>query len=265
MPDISRKASPRTITTRLPPATHDRLLRMSKEANENVAEIVRQLLARALDDQPAEHLVTSLMTLNSRLTAIAGQLATLAPMLSALHTRLMRVEQLACLIDANATHRREIDHRIGWKQWSQIQSDLMEVQEAVFATFETCMAARGKTRAQSLSFYDRLRTSSKESFDTFRTTVLARCAEMEATAPSLLHPAPISEEEQQALEALRTSPVVADIDGELAADEAEPDDDQHELFDENADDEAGGPTAASAARSEPAAAQRTPCGEGAAS
>lgn len=203
MAEPKSKPSSRQIASRFEPDTYERLQRMSRDAGENIAEIVRQLIARALADDGTVELVTTLNAMAAKLAAIEQQLAATLPVVAAIHRRVTGLEQLVCRIDENDLSRRAADHALGWKQWSPIVHEILTLRNGLFATMETAKALQDLDRAHSLEYWADLSEGAKETFYEYRTKLKGECAAIEAETPKPLEPLTVTREEKQSLERLR--------------------------------------------------------------
>ena len=233
MTETSRKPGAKPITIRFEQATYERLQQLSQDTNENVTEIIRRLISRALDDGGSIELVAHLGAISNRLTAIDRQLSPALPVLAALQGRLDRLEELLCTVDRNAIGRRAIDQAITWKQWSRIVREILAIREGLFATFETAQAQQGRDRQFCQDFFAELTAGAEALFKPYRTKLQGDCAELEENAPPVLRSKPPSREDQRALDKLlatsaatmRGEPEPLDGTGERQID-------QPELFDD---------------------------------
>lgn len=201
----TKPKSSRQIAIRFDQESYERLQQMSEAAGENVVEIIRQLIARALADERSLELVAALGAVATRLTVLEQQQGAALPVLLAIHRRVTGLETLLCRIDENAVRRRAADHAIGWEQWSPVLSQIQALINGVFATMEDTKALHDHDRAYSLAWWNDLDHAAKEVFGSFRTKLQAQCAEIDHATPQPPQPVAPSREETQNLERLRAA------------------------------------------------------------
>ena len=117
--------SRRSVTVRFDKEVHDRLQALSQTSGENITELVRNLVERALKQDTSTELLARSKTLGDQLDRLEHNVATLLPWL---HQRLGTLEQLVCAVDTNAIRRAPVEHMKLRHLWRNTRYALFELQ-----------------------------------------------------------------------------------------------------------------------------------------
>ena len=177
----------RSLHLRLDAKLHDELQQLAGEAGGSIADLVRDLLERALRDR------THLDILNYA-KATARKLDQLAQAqangLAALHQRLGGIEQLICSADANAARRYALDFARHHNLFESTRYGIWELQTVIIHVLEYAMLTHGNSREVAYKFHADCQDASSRGFKRFRATVEQDIADIDAGAPAPLQPPP---------------------------------------------------------------------------
>ena len=205
----------RSLHLRLDAKLHDELQQLAGEAGGSIADLVRDLLERALRDR------THLDILNYA-KATARKLDQLAQAqangLAALHQRLGGIEQLICSADANAARRYALDFARHHNLFESTRYGIWELQTVIIHVLEYAMLTHGNSREVAYKFHADCQDVSSRNFKRFLATVVEpECAAIDAGAPAPLQPPPAPE-----LAFARPSEPPDDAENTLEAGDEEP-------------------------------------------
>lgn len=177
----------RVLHIRVDARQHDRLHELARHSRTAVAEVVRELLERALDPSANVELLTRTRVISNHLTALERQLGRALP---TLHERLGTVEQLVCTIDANAVRRGEIEHQKHRKWWSATRYGIWELQRVMIHVLEYALRTDGHSREVARKLHADCVDASEQDFRAFLAMIDAENTALDAAAPPAVQPPP---------------------------------------------------------------------------
>jgi hypothetical protein len=187
---VGEPSGKRSLHLRLDAKLYDELQQLAGEAGRGIADLVRDLLERALRDR------THLDILNYA-KATARKLDQLAQAqangLAALHQRLVGIEQLICSADANAASRDALDFARHFNLFSSTRYGIWELQTIIVHVLEYAMLTHGNSREVAYKFHADCQDASSKGFERFEATVTQDIAAIDAGAPAPLQPPPAPE------------------------------------------------------------------------
>ena len=179
--------SRRSVTVRFDKEVHDRLQALSQTSGENITELVRNLVERALKQDTSTELLARSKTLGDQLDRLEHNVATLLPWL---HQRLGTLEQLVCAVDANAIRRAPVEHIKLRHLWRNTRYALFEVQSIANQVLQQTMHTNGHKLAEIEALIDRCQEGAESQMVEFVPKIRALMAQLDADAPPPLQPPP---------------------------------------------------------------------------
>ena len=167
---------------------HDELQQLAGEAGRGIADLVRDLLERALRDRTHLDILNYAKATERKLDTLAQAQARTLQML---HQRLVGIEQLICSADANAASRYALDFARHYDLFKSTRYGIWELQTIIVHVLEYAMLTHGNSREVAYKFHADCQDASSRGFKHFLDTVVEpECAEINAGAPAPLQPPP---------------------------------------------------------------------------
>ena len=179
--------SRRSVTVRFEKEVHDRLQALSQTSGENVTELVRNLVERALRQDTSTELLARSQALADQLDRLEHNIATHLP---ALHRRLGALEQLVCAVDANAARRAPVEHMKLRHLWRNQRYALFELQGICCHLLQQTMHTNGHKLAEIEALIDRCQEGAESQMVAFVPKIREIMAQLDADAPPPLQPPP---------------------------------------------------------------------------
>ena len=180
----------RSLHLRLEARLHDELQQLAGEAGRGIADLVRDLLERALRDRTHLDILNYAKATARKLDELAQAQA---DALTALHQRLAGIEQLICSADANAAQRDALDFARHFNLFSSTRYGIWELQTIIVHVLEYAMLTHGNSREVAYKFHADCQDASSKGFERFEATVTQDIAAIDAGAPAPLQPPPAPE------------------------------------------------------------------------
>ena len=181
------ESSRRSVTVRFEKDVHDRLQALSQTSGENVTELVRNLVERALKQDTSTELLTRSKALAEQLDRLEHNVATLLPWL---HQRLGTLEQLVCAVDANAIRRAPVEHMKLRHLWRKNRYALFELQSLCCHVLQHTMHTNGHKLAEIEARYAECLEGAENATVEFIPEIRELMAELDKDAPPPLQPPP---------------------------------------------------------------------------
>ena len=182
--------SRRSVTVRFEKEVHDRLQALSQTSGENVTELVRNLVERALRQDTSTELLARSQALADQLDRLEHNVATHLP---ALHQRLGALEQLVCAVDANAARRAPVEHMKLRHLWRNQRYALFELQGICCHLLQQTMHTNGHKLAEIEARYAQFLQEAENAIVAFVPKIREIMAQLDADAPPPLQPPPTPE------------------------------------------------------------------------
>ena len=179
--------SRRSVTVRFEKEVHDRLQALSQTSGENVTELVRNLVERALRQDSSIELLARSQALADQLDRLEHNIATHLP---ALHQRLGALEQLVCAVDANAIRRAPVEHMKLRHLWRNQRYALFELQRMAIQVLQQTMHTNGHKLAEIEALIDKCQEGAESDMVAFVPKIREIMAQLDADAPPPLQPPP---------------------------------------------------------------------------
>ena len=180
----------RSLHLRLEARLHDELQQLAGEAGRGIADLVRDLLERALRDRTHLDILSCAKTTERKLDTLAQAQARTLQML---HQRLVGIEQLICSADANAAQRDALDFTRHYELFKSTRYGIWELQTVSVHVLEYAMLTHGNSREVAYKFHADCQDASSKGFERFEATVTQDIAAIDAGAPAPLQPPPAPE------------------------------------------------------------------------
>ena len=180
----------RSLHLRLEARLHDELQQLAGEAGRGIADLVRDLLERALRDRTHLDILNYAKATAHKLDELAQAQARTLQML---HQRLVGIEQLICSADANAAQRYALDFARHHNLFESTRYGIWEVQTVIIHVLEYAMLTHGNSREVAYKFHADCQDASSKGFERFEATVTQDIAAIDAGAPAPLQPPPAPE------------------------------------------------------------------------
>ena len=180
----------RSLHLRLEARLYDQLQQLAGEAGSSIADLVRELLERALRDRTHLDILTDVKATGQKLDRLAQAQA---GALTTLQQRLGTIEQLICSADANAASRYTLDFARHYDLFKSTRYGIWELQTIIVHVLEYAMATHGNSREVAYKFHADCQDASSRGFKRFRATVEQDIAAIDAGAPAPLQPPPAPE------------------------------------------------------------------------
>ena len=180
----------RSLHLRLDAKLYDELQQLAGEAGSGTADLVRDLLERALRDRTHLDILNYAKATGRKLDQLVQ---TQANGLAALHQRLVGIEQLICSADANAAQRDALDFARHFNLFSSTRYGIWELQTIIVHVLEYAMLTHGNSREVAYKFHADCQDASSKGFERFEATVTQDIAAIDAGAPAPLQPPPAPE------------------------------------------------------------------------
>ena len=178
----------RSLHLRLDAKLHDELQQLAGEAGRGIADLVRDLLERALRDRTHLDILNYAKATERKLDTLAQAQARTLQML---HQRLVGIEQLICSADANAASRYTLDFARHYNLFSSTRYGIWELQTIIVHVLEYAMLTHGNSREVAYKFHADCQDVSSRNFKRFLATVVEQeIAAIDAGAPAPLQPPP---------------------------------------------------------------------------
>lgn len=181
------ESSKRSVYVRFDKEVHDRLQALSQTSGENITELVRSLVERALKQDTSTELLARSKALADQLNRLEHNVAAHLP---ALHQRLGTLEQLVCAVDANAIQRATVEHIKLRHLWRNTRCGLFEVQRMAIQVLQQTMHTNGHKLAEIEALIDRCQEGAESDTVEFVPELRELMAELDADAPAPLQPPP---------------------------------------------------------------------------
>ena len=179
--------SRRSVTVRFEKEVHDRLQALSQTSGENVTELVRNLVERALRQDTSTELLARSQALADQLDRLEHNIATHLP---ALHRRLGALEQLVCAVDANAIRRAPVEHMKLRHLWRNQRYALFELQRMAIQVLQQTMHTNGHKLAEIEALIDKCQAGAESDMVALVPKIREIMAQLDADAPPPLQPPP---------------------------------------------------------------------------
>lgn len=179
--------SRRSVTVRFEKDVHERLQALSQTSGENVTELVRNLVERALNRDLSTELLARSHALAAQLDRLEHNVATHLP---SLHQRLGTLEQLVCAVDANAIRRAPVEHMKLRHLWRNTRYALFELQGICCHLLQQTMHTNGHKLAEIEARYAQFLQEAENVMVEFVPEIRALMAQLDADAPPPLQPPP---------------------------------------------------------------------------
>ena len=180
----------RSLHLRLEARLYDELQQLAGEAGSSIADLVRELLERALRDRTHLDILTDVKATGQKLDRLAQAQA---GALTTLQQRLGTIEQLICSADANAASRYALDFARHYDLFKSTRYGIWELQTIIVHVLEYAMLTHGNSREVAYKFHADCQDASSRGFKRFRATVEQDIAAIDAGAPAPLQPPPAPE------------------------------------------------------------------------
>ena len=177
----------RSVTVRFERDVHERLQALSQTSGENLTELVRNLVERALNRDLSTELMARSHALAAQLDRLEHNVATHLP---ALHQRLGTLEQLVCAVDANAIRRAPVEHMKLRHLWRNTRYALFELQGICCHLLQQTMHTNGHKLAEIEARYAQFLQEAENAIVTFVPKIREIMAQLDADAPAPLQPPP---------------------------------------------------------------------------
>ena len=177
----------RSVFVRFEKDVHERLQALSQTSGENLTELVRNLVERALRQDTSEELLARSHALAAQLERLEHNVATHLP---ALHQRLGTLEQLVCAVDTNAIRRAPVEHMKLRNLWRNTRYALFELQRLANQVLQQTMHTNGHKLAEIEALIDRCQEGAESQMVEFVPKIRALMAQLDADAPPPLQPPP---------------------------------------------------------------------------
>jgi len=181
------ESSKRSVTVRFEREVHERLQALSQTSGENITELVRSLVERALKQDSSTELLARSQALADQLDRLEHNVAAHLP---ALHQRLGTLEQLVCAVDANAIRRAPVEHMKLRHLWRNTRCGLFEVQRMAIQVLQQTMHTNGYKLAEIEALIDRCQEGAESDTVEFVPEIRQLMAQLDADAPAPLQPPP---------------------------------------------------------------------------
>ena len=178
------ESNKRSVYVRFERDVHDRLQALSQTSGENVTELVRNLVERALRQDTSTELLARSQALADRLEH------NIATHLPALHRRLGALEQLVCAVDANAIRRAPVEHMKLRHLWRNQRYALFELQGICCHLLQQTMHTNGHKLAEIEARYAQFLQEAESAIVAFVPKIREIMAQLDADAPAPLQPPP---------------------------------------------------------------------------
>ena len=180
----------RSLHLRLEARLYDELQQLAGEAGSSIADLVRELLERALRDRTHLDILTDVKATGQKLDRLAQAQA---GALTTFQQRLSTIEQLICSADANAASRYTLDFARHYDLFKSTRYGIWELQTIIVHVLEYAMLTHGNSREVAYKFHADCQDASSRGFKRFRATVEQDIAAIDAGAPTPLQPPPAPE------------------------------------------------------------------------
>ena len=180
----------RSVTVRFERDVHERLQALSQTSGENLTELVRNLVERALNRDLSTELMARSHALAAQLDRLEHNVATHLP---ALHQRLGTLEQLVCAVDANAIRRAPVEHMKLRHLWRNQRYALFELQRMAIQVLQQTMHTNGHKLAEIEALIDKCQEGAESDMVAFVPKIREIMAQLDADAPPPLQPPPAPE------------------------------------------------------------------------
>ena len=181
----------RSLHLRLDAKLYDELQQLAGEAGSGTADLVRDLLERALRDRTHLDILNYAKATERKLDQLVQ---TQANGLAALYQRLGGIEQLICSADANAARRYALDFARHHNLFESTRYGIWELQTVIIHVLEYAMLTHGNSREVAYKFHADCQDVSSRNFKRFLATVVELdIAAIDAGAPAPLQPPPTPE------------------------------------------------------------------------
>ena len=177
----------RSVTVRFERDVHERLQALSQTSGENLTELVRNLVERALNRDLSTELMARSHALAAQLDRLEHNVATHLP---ALHQRLGTLEQLVCAVDANAIRRAPVEHMKLRHLWRNTRYALFELQGICCHLLQQTMHTNGHKLAEIEARYAQFLQEAENVMAEFVPEIRTLMAQLDADAPPPLQPPP---------------------------------------------------------------------------
>ncbi|MGE3738213.1 MAG: hypothetical protein AB7I59_01745 [Geminicoccaceae bacterium] len=177
----------RSVTVRFEREVHERLQALSQTSGENLTELVRNLVERALKQDSSTELLARSQAIADQLDRLEHNVATHLP---ALHQRLGTLEQLVCAVDANAIRRAPVEHMKLRHLWRNQRYALFELQDICCHLLQQTMHTNGHKLAEIEARYAECMKGAEDAIAEFVPEIRELMAELDADAPPPLQPPP---------------------------------------------------------------------------
>ena len=177
----------RSVTVRFERDVHERLQALSQTSGENLTELVRNLVERALNRDLSTELLARSHALAAQLDRLEHNVATHLP---SLHQRLGTLEQLVCAVDTNAIRRAPVEHMKLRNLWRNQRYALFELQRLANQVLQQTMHTNGHKLAEIEALIDRCQEGAESQMVEFVPKIRALMAQLDADAPPPLQPPP---------------------------------------------------------------------------
>ena len=179
--------SRRSVTVRFDKEVHDRLQALSQTSGENITELVRNLVERALRQDTSEELLAQSKRTTEQLDRLEHNVAQILP---SLHQRLGTLEQLVCAVDTNAIRRAPVEHMKLRHLWRNTRYALFELQRLANQVLQQTMHTNGHKLAEIEALIDRCQEGAESQMVAFVPKIREIMAQLDADAPPPLQPPP---------------------------------------------------------------------------
>ena len=180
----------RSLHLRLDARLYDELQQLAGEAGSAIADLVRDLLERALRDRTHLDILDNAKATGASSTSWRRHKPMHWP---TLHQRLGGIEQLICSADANAAQRYALDFARHYNLFKSTRYGIWELQTIIVHVLEYAMLTHGNSREVAYKFHADCQDASSKGFKRFRATVEQDIAAIDAGAPAPLQPPPAPE------------------------------------------------------------------------
>ena len=177
----------RSVFVRFERDVHERLQALSQTSGENLTELVRNLVERALNRDLSTELLARSHALAAQLERLEHNVATHLP---ALHQRLGTLEQLVCAVDTNAIRRAPVEHMKLRHLWRNTRYALFELQGICCHLLQQTMHTNGHKLAEIEARYAQFLQEAENAIVTFVPKIREIMAQLDADAPPPLQPPP---------------------------------------------------------------------------
>jgi hypothetical protein len=181
------ESNKRSVFVRFDRNVHDRLQALSQTSGENITELVRNLVERALKQDSSTELLARSQALADQLDRLEHNVATYLP---ALQQRLGTLEQLVCAVDANAIRRAPVEHMKLRHLWRNQRCALFELQRMAIQALQQTMHTNGHKLAEIEALIDKCQAGAESDIVAFVPKIREIMAQLDADAPPPLQPPP---------------------------------------------------------------------------